>query len=112
MPHANTSEDLLLESEESSRPLEFQGLLYAFLGKSWLIALLAVVGGLLAMWHVQRLPQLYRSTTVLEIEMQEQKAIKLKDDDQRSLQSPELVQTIMANFGNRSLMESVCKALN
>ena len=100
------------EFEESEKPLEFQGLLYALLDRSWLIALIAVAGGLIAIWYVQRLPQLYRSTTVLEIEMEEQKAIKMKDEDQRSLQNPELIQTIMANFGNRSLMERVGESLH
>ncbi len=105
---ASTPEDF----EENDKPLEFQGLLYALLDRAWLIVLLAVIGGLLAMWRVQRIPQLYRSTSVLEIEMEEQKAIKLKDDGQRDLKSPELIQTILSNFGNRSLMEKVANTLH
>jgi succinoglycan biosynthesis transport protein ExoP len=100
------------EIEEAEKPLEFLGYLYALLHRSWLIALFAVAGGLIAMWYLQLQPQLYRSTTVIEIEMEEQKAMKLKDDTQPITQGPEVIQTIMSNLRNRSLMERVIQALH
>jgi len=111
MQNAPSRSQILSPSEEADKPLELQGLLHALLRRSWLIFLMASAGGLLGAWYVQRLPQLYISKTVVEIEAQEQKAIKLKDEDQRDLRSPDIIQTILQNFRNRSLMERVSQAL-
>jgi capsular exopolysaccharide synthesis family protein len=113
MTKAPLSLDLAFDGDETAKPLEMQGLLHALLAKAWLVVLCASVGGVLGFWWVQRQPLLYISKTVVEIELQEQRAIKLKDDaDQRDLRSPEIIQTIMENFRNRSLMERVSRSLN
>ncbi len=99
--------------EEGGEPsLEIQGLLHVLLRRSWLIVLLGLIGGLAAGAYVRRLPSLYQSTAVIEIESREQKAVNVKDDTEQNLQSPEVVETIIEDFRHRSLMERIAKALD
>lgn len=98
------------DGEESS--LEIRTLLHLLLRRSWLIVLFALIAGLATGAYVRRLPKLYLSTAVIEVESREQKAVNVQDGSEQNLQSPEVVETIIENFRHHSLMERVAKVLD
>ena len=101
----------LADLEEDDFPLDVRGLLYMLLRRAWLIVLAAIIAGLLVWTLTRKMPTLYQSAALLQIETQEQKAIDLRDDSQNNLQSPEVVETIIEKFRSRGLMERVNKSL-
>ena len=104
------SEELLDDASEPS--VDVQGLLHVLLHRSWIIILLALVGGLAAEAYVRQLPVLYQSTTVIEVDTKERKPVDVGDRNEQNLQDPEVVETIIENFHHRALMERVAKALD
>src|SRR3569623_1184757 len=80
--------------------LELAGLLHALLRRSWLIALLAVVGGLCAAAYVKRIPEMYQSRTVIQIESQGARPIKMDDASTEDLRDPLVMETVIQNFRN------------
>jgi succinoglycan biosynthesis transport protein ExoP len=98
--------------EDGEQSLEIQGLLHALLRRSWVIVLLALISGLAAGAHVRRLPSLYQSTAVIEVESREQKPVNIQDGSEQNLQNPEVVETIIEDFRHRFLMERVAKTLD
>src|SRR5688500_7255647 len=91
-------------TEEPS--LELAGLIHSLLRHSWAIALAAITFGLAAGWYVQRIPEMYQSRTVIQIESQSAKPIRVEDPNtDNNLRDPLVMETVIQNFRNRSLME-------
>lgn len=99
-------------SEDGEPSLEIRGLLHILLRRSWIIVLLAIAAGIAAGTYVRRLPSVYQSTAVIEVEDREQKPVNVQDGAEQNLQNPEVVETIIEDFRHRSLMERVAKALD
>ena len=93
------------------RSLQLRGLLHALLHYSWLIAFGALLAGLGTRIYMQRLPSQYRSSAVIEIQANNDRAVELRQGEDE-LKDPEAIETIIANFRHRSLMERVSKALD
>lgn len=106
----NLSNTKAAETDEPS--LELAGLLHLFLRRSWMIALGAVACGLGAGAYVQKIPELYQSRTVIQIESQPAKPIRTEDGNTENLRDPVVMETVIQNFRNRSLMERVARELD
>ena len=96
--------------EDAQRSLELRGLVHALLRFLWLIILCALLCGLAGWAYVRRLPTLYQSTAVIEIQPNDQ-AIALKDRDEE-FKDPEAIETTIQNFRHRALMERVAQTLH
>ncbi|MBE7158296.1 MAG: hypothetical protein INR62_07655, partial [Rhodospirillales bacterium] len=96
--------------EDNDRSQNLRELAHRLLRQWWLIVLLALLAASLAWAYTRRLPDLYRSTAVLEIQPRDVKSIVPQDEQE--LKDPETVETIIAKFHNRSLMERVGRELH
>ncbi len=103
IPHSSFDED-------GQRSQDLRELAHRLLRRLWLIVLIAVLAASVAWAYTRRQQDLYRSTAVLEIQTRDVKSITPKDDQE--LKDPETIETIIANFRNRSLMERVGRALH
>lgn len=96
--------------DDAQQSLVLMGLLHVLLRYLWLILLVALLAGLAAWFLVRRLPDLYQSTASIEVLTQDAKAITIRED--LTARNPEVLETTIQDFKNRSLMERINKALN
>lgn len=96
--------------EDSQRAQDLRELAHRLLRRLWLIILMAALTASMAWAYTRRQPDLYRSTAVMEIQTRDDKSITARND--LELKDPDAVETIIANFRNRSLMERVARTLN
>ncbi len=108
----SASDSLVTADDTGESSLDIQGILHLLLHRSWIILLLALIGGMAAEAYVRQLPVLYQSTTVIEVDTRERKPVNIDDKNDQNLQDPEVVETILENFRHRALMERVAKALD
>jgi len=98
--------------DDNEPSLELAGLLHVLLRRSWVIALVAVACGLAAGAYVQRIPEEFQSKTVIQIESQATRPIKVEDGSTEDLRDPLVMETVIENFRNRSLMERIAHELH
>ena len=95
--------------EDGQRSQDLRELAHRLLRYLWLIVLVSLLAGSAAWAYTRRQPDLYRSMAVLEIQTRDAKSIAPQNDQE--LKDPDAIETIIANFRNRSLMERVGRAL-
>src|SRR6266478_9101073 len=101
------------EAEGSEPSLELKGLVHALLRRAWLIVLGALVVGFAAAAYVQRMPDQFESKTVLQVEPSQGVPIEKKDNrSDPDVHDPMLMETVIQNFRNRSLLLEVIRKLN
>ena len=77
--------------------------------KAWLIAICAIIGGVIGGAHISRSPRIFGSREVIQVEQQVQKIINIQEVNPQEMQSNELVRTIEQNLVSLSLLDRVAK---
>jgi succinoglycan biosynthesis transport protein ExoP len=87
-----------------------QHLIQVLLDRLWIIALCVVIASLVAAVYVRRAPRIYQATATVQIEQQEQKALKIEQVMQEDLRSESAINTIVQKLRSRPLLALVLES--
>ncbi len=105
---------LKTKSSGTSEPAEmdFEKLLNAFLERKWIILGCLAATLLLGILYILITPNTYSATTVVQVEQEESKFVKIEDISTEDLKQTEILKTIETNFTSSPLLLGVIERLN
>jgi capsular exopolysaccharide synthesis family protein len=86
---------------------EFHTLVRLILDRVWMIAAITAVFLILAAVYVQRAPRIYRATSTVQVEQEEQKVLDTPNVMDSDLRSLDMLNTIVQKLRSRALIERV-----
>jgi capsular exopolysaccharide synthesis family protein len=90
-----------------SAPIDFRTLFYTVRERAWLIAVCLVLGLLSAGAYLMRAPRIYAAKSVLQVEQEEQKILKVEGVQQEHFQSLEALKTVEQTLQSPALLARV-----
>src|SRR5438034_8731756 len=99
-------------TREFSRQWDVRSFYYALREKFWIILLSVVMAGFFTAVHVARAPKVYAANTVLQVEQEEQKVVKIEKLQPADFRSLDVLRTIEQTLTSRGVLERVLETNN
>jgi polysaccharide biosynthesis transport protein len=98
--------------DEVGATIDFRRILHLLLRRWWIIALLTGIATLATVGHVMRLPKIYESRAVIQIQQREQQVVKIQGVSEENPSTIDFVNTVVQSLSSRNLMRRVVDANN
>ncbi len=96
--------------DEVGAAIDLRRLLHLLLRRWWIIALVTGIATLATIGHVMRLPKIYESRAVLQVQQQEQQVVKIQGVSEENPSTLDFINTVVQALSSRNLMLRVVQA--
>ena len=98
--------------EELGTAIDFRRIFYLLLRQWWIIALITGIVTVATVGYAMRLPKIFESRAVIQVQQQQQQVVKIQGVNDESPASPDFVNTVVQALTSRNLMRRVVEANN
>lgn len=110
LEHNSSSSRIRGGTHEMENLLDFQRLYYLMRRRWWVIAIIVGIATISSLGWVMRQPKIYESRSVLQVQQEEQKVVKIDDVQKDNLSTQDFINTIVQTLTSRNLMLRVIDA--
>ena len=96
--------------EDLGDSIDFRRIYHTLLRRWWVIALFTGIVTISTIGYVMRLPKIYESRAVIQIQQQEKQVVKIENVNDENLSAQDLLNTIVESLTSRKLMLRVVEA--
>jgi capsular exopolysaccharide synthesis family protein len=96
--------------EDLGDSIDFRRIYHTLLRRWWVIALFTGIVTISTIGYVMRLPKMYESRAVIQIQQQEKQVVKIDNVNDENLSAQDLLNTIVESLTSRKLMLRVVEA--
>ena len=96
--------------EDLGDSIDFRRIYHTLLRRWWVIALFTGIITISTTGYVMRLPKIYESRAVIQIQQQEKQVVKIENVNDENLSAQDLLNTIVESLTSRKLMLRVVEA--
>lgn len=100
------------DAVEVSRPVNYRKAWQVLRERGWLIGLFAIAVALGTAYFLEKMPAKYTAKAVLQVELEEQKLIRTDESSGQDLRPSEVLNTIVQNIKNTSVLRRVVRNEN
>jgi uncharacterized protein involved in exopolysaccharide biosynthesis len=90
--------------DEVGATIDFRRILHVLLRRWWIIALVSGIATIATVGHVMRLPKIYESRAVLQVQQQEQQVVKIQGVSEENPSTIDFINTVVQSLASRNLM--------
>jgi capsular exopolysaccharide synthesis family protein len=90
--------------EDLSDSIDFRRLYHTLLRRWWIIALFTGIVTISTTGYVMRLPQIYESRAVIQVQQHEKQVVKIDNVSEENLSSQDYINTVVESLSSRKLM--------
>ena len=90
--------------DEVGASIDFRRILHLILRRWWVIALVTGIATIATIGHVMRLPKIYESRAVLQVQQQEQQVVKIQGVSEENPSTIDFINTVVQSLASRNLM--------
>ena len=98
--------------DEVGAAIDFRRIFHLVLRRWWIIALLTGLATIATIGHVMRLPKIYESRAVLQVQQREQQVVKIQGVSEENPSTIDFINTVVQALASRNLMLRIVAANN
>ena len=110
--HASSGAPLKTALDDLGETLDLRRILHILLRRWWIIALITGTASIATAGYVMRLPKIYESRAVIQVQQQEQQVVKIDYITEENLTAQDFINTVVQSLSSRKLMLRVIGANN
>jgi capsular polysaccharide biosynthesis protein len=110
--HASSGAPLKTALDDLGETLDLRRILHILLRRWWIIALITGTASIATAGYVMRLPKIYESRAVIQVQQQEQQVVKIDNITEENLTAQDFINTVVQSLSSRKLMLRVIGANN
>ena len=96
--------------EDLGETLDFRRIIDVLLRRWWIIGLVTSIATIATAGYVMRLPEIYESRAVIQVQQQEQQVVKIDNVSEENLTAHDFINTVVQSLTSRKLMLRVVNA--
>lgn len=96
--------------EEVGAAIDLRRIFHLLIRRWWIIALITGIATIATIGHVMRLPKIYESRAVLQVQQQEQQVVKIQGVTEENPSTLDFINTVVQALTSRNLMLRVVEA--
>lgn len=96
--------------EDLGFSVDFRHILYLLLKRWWVIALVTATATIATTAYVLRMPKIYESRAVIQVQQQQQQVVKIQDVSEEDPSTLDFINTVVQSLSSRKLMLRIIKA--
>jgi capsular exopolysaccharide synthesis family protein len=98
--------------DEFGAAIDFRRIFHLLIRRWWIMAIITGIATLATIGYVMRLPKIFESRAVLQVQQQEQQVVKIEGVSQENPSTLDFINTVVQALNSRNLMLRVVQANN
>jgi succinoglycan biosynthesis transport protein ExoP len=110
LKHPSPGAPLKSALEDLGESLDFMRIFHVLIRRWWIVALITGAATIATAGYVMRLPKIYESRAVIQVQQQEQQVVKIDNITEENLTAQDFINTVVQSLTSRKLMLRVIEA--